>query len=1102
MSNEVFQVFTLTRALDEIVGLAEPLGFPEISVVDDTERKRQTGLRTKTKAIIEDAELSPSLTLHRRRMVADVELDSVDLLFKPPGRSPDWQEPVTMRVHFARWSEEDLHHAFVPALGIHVFATRANLLAERVEDHVRLVLAGRRKQISLAQLAELARSQGLALNRIEVTASRKTPKQIATSGEAAQEKQSMLGKMAEELPPKLDARPADTGEKPAKIESRSIAQIAFGMEAELDSLAQALNGPHRRSVLLVGPPGCGKTALVRELARRRKDFEMGHTPFWSTSGARLMVGPVGFGMWQERCQQLCREAAKINAVLHLGNLDELLNVGKASRGQQSVGSFLRPWIARREVITIAECTQEQLGAIERDEPHLLAAFQQVTVPERTPVQTRAILGQVFEASAGKASEPSAAFQPALDQLHRLHLRYATYSANPGRPLRFLKNLLADVFPDKTIAEPAVTAAFSRETGLPLMLLDDRVPLDLKQTRNWFSARVIGQPEAVNRVLDLLAMVKARLARPGKPLASFLFIGPTGTGKTEMAKALAEFLFGDSARLARFDLNEFSDPISIQRLIGGPAVGTAEGLLTARVREQPFSVLLLDEFEKADPSFFDLLLQILGDGRLTDAAGRVADFCNSVIVMTSNLGAQDFQRGPTGFREARAAAEIHEHFASAVKKFLRPETFNRLDAVVPFNGLTREVVLQIAQRHVEAIQRRDGLRLRPVQCEVIPEVADYLASRGYDVRYGARPLKRAIERELLVPLAEALNAYDTSTVLSAQIGMAEGRIKVIVRAREESGEAANRRGVVQQADQLAESIIDERRLIGRMQRCAATSKIEDEVALLESLQRRMTTAKWKTPDLQARLGRLPTLRECLKSLHEMAERVRQLESEALGILYSREPLDHALFAPRLEAVEKERGRLLREIFRTQFEHPDAVVMAFYSEDQETLFAFASAYWKIGGDLGEAVALDYFTPPPGSRSAQTKLLRQTPKKVDQFFLTPPEKVIGIVMHLRGDLFLPRFQREAGIIALREKKEEQLCLVETGGPPFSNYEPSKGIERQGAIKEKGLQTIRFFDRDKDIVRDGILGDRRWTGFGILPMIETITAERLQQSMDAMTA
>ena len=180
-----------------------------------------------------------------------------------------------------------------------------------------------------------------------------------------------------------------------------------------------------------------------------------------------------------------------------------------------------------------------------------------------------------------------------------------------------------------------------------------------------------------------------------------------------------------------------------------------------MREQPFSVLLLDEFEKADAGFFDLLLQILGDGRLTDAAGRVADFCNCVIVMTSNLGAQGFQRGQSGFRaddDNNAAAQ--DHFTEAVRKFLRPEIFNRLDAVVPFRPLPPEVVLGIAEKQIELLKHRDGFRLRPVDLEILPGVAEQLARNGYDARYGARPLKRTLERgswprwQSLVPILRA------------------------------------------------------------------------------------------------------------------------------------------------------------------------------------------------------------------------------------------------------------------------------------------------------------------------------------------------------------
>ena len=199
-------------------------------------------------------------------------------------------------------------------------------------------------------------------------------------------------------------------------------------------------------------------------------------------------------------------------------------------------------------------------------------------------------------------------------------------------------------PAITVAD--VTAAFAKETGLPSFLLDDEVSFDVDRTTKWFEERVIGQSAAVKLIVELLATTKAGLTRPRRPIASLLFTGPTGTGKTEMAKSLARFFFGDERRMARFDMSEYADASAVTRLVGGLTGG--EGTLTARIREQPFSVLLFDEFEKADSSFFDLLLQMLGDGRLTDGRGRLADFTNSIVVMTSNLGAQLFRRPRAGF----------------------------------------------------------------------------------------------------------------------------------------------------------------------------------------------------------------------------------------------------------------------------------------------------------------------------------------------------------------------------------------------------------------------------------------------------------------------
>ncbi|MCC6233921.1 MAG: ATP-dependent Clp protease ATP-binding subunit, partial [Verrucomicrobiales bacterium] len=1049
MAHDVFQLVTVARVFTDGGELCEAVGFPEISAFDETDRKARACLQTKAKALLENPELAPALSLHRRRLGVAVEPGVVDVEFRPPPRTPDWEQPVALRVHFVRWSEGEWHHAVVPGLGVHVFATRPEAIPGRIEEHVRLLLGGRGRRVTLRTLAEWSRVEALRLGASEVSVQRKTLVQVAAAGAGGEEKTSVLMKLADELGPRLP-RPGDVGRLVA--ESEATVEPAFELESELLRLAEVLSGPHRRSVLLVGAPGSGKTALVRELARRRREFGFAQTAFWSTTGARLMSGPIGYGMWQERCQGLCRELSRSPSILHLNHLEELLEVGRASRGEQSVGSFLRPWLARGEVLAIAECTPEQVGSIERREPQLLDAFQRVVMAERTSEQTRSILAQVLAAAAGREVRDPAANLVALSRLHELHQRYATYSANPGRPLRFLRNLLADRFPERQLEEAQVTAAFSRETGLPAVLLDDRVPLDLEATREWFAGRVVGQPEAVDRVVDLLVMIKARLARPRKPLGSFLFVGPTGTGKTEMAKALAGFLFGDASRLVRFDLNEFSDPLAVQRLMGGPLAGRGEGLLTARIREQPFSVVLLDEFEKADRSFFDLLLQILGDGRLTDAAGRVADFCNSVIVMTSNLGAESLRRGPTGFGAATGGGPKETaggaHFADAVRRFLRPEIFNRLDALVPFRALTPAVVLTIARRQLEMLRQRDGVRLRALDWELGSEVAEHLVSRGYSEQYGARPLKRVMERELLVPLAEALNQYQEGTPLVVRVGVEAGRVRVQVRARSE-GNAEQEGGSVGEAVQRWVTL---RRRVSRMSRGAAVGRIEDEAALLEALERRLKRAGVTTPEFQARRARLPKLRECLRRVRDLVARVEQAETDALVAVYQREAMADEAGLSVVGERNAELDALAREVFRYQQEQPDDVIVAVFGEDRAVMLDLARAYHAMGEELGVVVGCETFCPPPGGRSRAAKLLREVPKKMADLFRSPPEKLLGIAMHLRGELFLARFGSESGIHVVRRKQGQGVCLVDTRGGDLKAYEPPAGVDRVGGIAARG--------------------------------------------------
>ncbi len=288
--------------------------------------------------------------------------------------------------------------------------------------------------------------------------------------------------------------------------------------------------------------------------------------------------------------------------------------------------------------------------------------------------------------------------------------------------------------------------------MSLDFLDDGSRLRREDVIEALRHRISGQDEAVEVMADAICIAKARLNDPGRPLATFLFLGPTGVGKTECAKAVCQYLFGDERQLLRFDMNEYLDAASPARLTG--TFCDPEGLLTSAIRRQPFSVVLLDEIEKAHPGVFDLLLQVLGEGRLTDALGRTADFGNAIIIMTSNLGAHE-TRASFGLRSV--ATSDRSVYVAAAERFFRPEFFNRIDRLVPFERLTREQIAGIAQRLIGQLLQRDGLIHRRCVLVVDPAAMERVIDQGFHPDLGARALKRSLERQLTQPVAARLAA---------------------------------------------------------------------------------------------------------------------------------------------------------------------------------------------------------------------------------------------------------------------------------------------------------------------------------------------------------
>jgi ATP-dependent Clp protease ATP-binding subunit ClpB len=319
-----------------------------------------------------------------------------------------------------------------------------------------------------------------------------------------------------------------------------------------------------------------------------------------------------------------------------------------------------------------------------------------------------------------------------------------------------------------VDEEDIAEVVSRWTHIPVSRLMEGEIQKLLRMEERLHDRVVGQDEAITAVANAMRRARAGLQDPNRPLGSFVFLGPTGVGKTELARALAEFLFDDEQAMVRIDMSEYQEKHTVSRLIGAPPgyVGYEEsGQLTEAVRRRPYSVVLFDEIEKAHPEVLNVLLQVLDDGRLTDGQGRTVDFKNTVVIMTSNLGSH-------AITTARGAYDtIREEVLQALRTHFRPEFLNRVDDIVVFHALDRGHVRAIVDIQLRRLAKR--LADRQLVLDISPEAKDYLGQRGYDPVFGARPLKRVIQNEIETPLAERIIGGELRDGMRVEVGLAPG-----------------------------------------------------------------------------------------------------------------------------------------------------------------------------------------------------------------------------------------------------------------------------------------------------------------------------------------
>jgi ATP-dependent Clp protease ATP-binding subunit ClpC len=534
---------------------------------------------------------------------------------------------------------------------------------------------------------------------------------------------------------------------------------AYSRDHEVLELERRMLSADRRPILLLGRRLSGKTAIVHEyvsrITSRRQSPYSSKRNVWLLSPQRLISGMSYVGQWESRLLAILKEAAKRNHVLYFDDLPGLLQAGKSRDSSLSMGQVMRPYLERREVRVLGEITPESWRILREQDRPLADLFDVLPVPEtdnettaRIVLATRRALEQEFRCRFSLDS------LPAILEIER---RYSPDAAFPGKGVRFLKDL-ALIRRGEEVTRDHVLDEFHRRSGLASRFLDPRKRLQRDEIVTALTTEVVGQPGPVAAVADILSIAKARLNDTGRPMGSLLFVGPTGVGKTQLARAAARFLFEDANRILRFDLNEYITRGSAARLVG--TFDAPDGLLTGAVRRQPFAVVLLDEIEKAHPEVFDVLLQVLGEGRLSDGLGRTVSFSNTVIVMTSNLGVRENSQR-LGF--AGVAPPGDHVWQKAVERFFRPEFVNRIDRIVPFQQLSRDVIEQVARVLITEMLRRDGLIRRRCILTIEPLALDRAVDAGYSPTLGARSLKRSLEQMLIQPAGRQLAAYRPETL---------------------------------------------------------------------------------------------------------------------------------------------------------------------------------------------------------------------------------------------------------------------------------------------------------------------------------------------------
>ncbi len=543
-----------------------------------------------------------------------------------------------------------------------------------------------------------------------------------------------------------------------KAKQRKIDPV-IGRDEEIEKIQLVLARRNKCNVLMVGDPGVGKTAIAEGIARKIIEkkvpkFLLDHTVY-SLDISALLAGSKYRGDFEERIKAvLAALERKGKIILFIDEAHMMNGAGAANQGTNDLANILKPVLTKGVIKLMASTTWEEYRKHFESDRALMRRFQRVTVDEPTPELTVKILKGVrkyYEKHHNvKISDA------ALDQAVKLSVKYMADKKLPDKAIDIIDCACARYKlkdddgmegVEQIVDIEQVTYELSKMINMPLETVAQKESKDLSDLEGGMKAAVYGQDNAVDNLLDKIFIAQAGMKSPNKPVGSFLFLGPTGTGKTETARVLADRM---GMELVRFDMGEYQEKHSVARLIGAPPgyVGYEDnaGMLITKLQEHPNSVLLLDEIEKAHPDVTNVLLAFMDNGFVTGSNGKVADGRNCILIMTSNLGARDNENNTIGFGELEKDGEDDK----AVKKFFAPEFRNRLDAVIKFSKLSTEVVIQIVKKFVGELNSQ--LKDKNIEIVLSNTAAKWLAEKGYDKKMGARPLARLIDNKIKSPLS--------------------------------------------------------------------------------------------------------------------------------------------------------------------------------------------------------------------------------------------------------------------------------------------------------------------------------------------------------------